>query len=232
MFREENRVHVVHGDDGWEESDEAWELGEEEMMIVGTVQQEEDCTWQDACSAWRRQDGEMTADVYQARVCQGMAELAATGQCKGADVSEESEEVSGPGGLLLEGEEQEYFLELLMRRASPERHAASLPMESKTTLGKSKKGKNKGKKACGKNPAGEAASKEVKEKKTINAANSSGKQPAPDTAGPRHCQQPGNQGQRIGGERPAETGASDEDERELRRGVFRTEDAGLFLRSL
>jgi hypothetical protein len=182
VFREENWVHVVHGDDGWEESDEAWELGEEEMMIVGTVQQEEDCTWQDACSAWRGQDGEMTADAHQARVCQGMAELATIGQCKGADVSEESEEVSGPGDLLLEGEEQEYFLELLMRRASPERPEASPPTESKATLGKSKKGKNKGKKTCGKNPAGKAAIKEVKEKKMINAANSSGKQPAPDIA--------------------------------------------------
>jgi hypothetical protein len=38
VFREENRVHVVHGGEEWEESDEAWELGEEEMMIVGTVQ--------------------------------------------------------------------------------------------------------------------------------------------------------------------------------------------------
>jgi hypothetical protein len=52
VFREENQVHIVHGDDGWEESEEAWELGEEEMMIVGTVQQEEDCSWQDACK-WR-----------------------------------------------------------------------------------------------------------------------------------------------------------------------------------
>jgi hypothetical protein len=30
------------------ESEEAWELGEEEMMIIGTVQQEDDCSWQDA----------------------------------------------------------------------------------------------------------------------------------------------------------------------------------------
>jgi hypothetical protein len=45
VFREENQVHVVHGDDDWEESEEAWELGEEEMMIVGTVQQEEDYSW-------------------------------------------------------------------------------------------------------------------------------------------------------------------------------------------
>ncbi len=41
VFREENQVHVVHREDEWEESEEAWELGEEEMMIVGTVQQED-----------------------------------------------------------------------------------------------------------------------------------------------------------------------------------------------
>jgi hypothetical protein len=103
VFREENRVHVVHGDDGWEESDEAWELGEEEMMIVGTVQQEDDYSWQGACSAWREQDEEMAAGVHQVRVCQEVTELAAVGQCKGVDIPGESKGVSEPGGLLLEG---------------------------------------------------------------------------------------------------------------------------------
>ncbi len=63
VFREENRVHVVHGDDGWEESDEAWELGEEEMMIVGTVQQEDDCSWQDACDSWMELDEEVAVEA-------------------------------------------------------------------------------------------------------------------------------------------------------------------------
>jgi hypothetical protein len=58
VFREENQVHVVHGDDGWEEWEEAWELGEEEMMIVGTVQQEDDCSWQHASKSWLEQDEE------------------------------------------------------------------------------------------------------------------------------------------------------------------------------
>ncbi len=111
-------------------------------MIVGTVQQEDDYSWQDACSAWREQDEEMAAGVHQVRVCQEVAELAAAGQCKEADIPEESEEVSGPGGLLQEGEEQEYFLELLMRRASPERPKASPSTENKAAPGKGKKGKN------------------------------------------------------------------------------------------
>jgi hypothetical protein len=182
VFREENRVHVVHGDDGWEESDEAWELGEEEMMIVGTVQQEDDYSWQDACSAWREQDEVVAAGVHQVRVCQEVVEQATVGQCKEADIPGESEEASEPGGLLLEGEEQEYFLELLMRRASPERPKASLSTENKAAPAKGKKGKNKGKEAHGKNLAGGAANKKTKEEKTTSLANSLGKQQAPNLA--------------------------------------------------
>ncbi len=62
MFREEKRVHVVQEDNGWEESDEAWELGEGEM-IVRTVQQEDECSWQAACDAWEVQEEEATAGV-------------------------------------------------------------------------------------------------------------------------------------------------------------------------
>ncbi len=71
VFREENQVHVVHGDDGWEESEEAWELGEEEMMIVGTVQQEDNCSWQDASKSWLEQDEEEEVGIYQVGTCQG-----------------------------------------------------------------------------------------------------------------------------------------------------------------
>jgi hypothetical protein len=74
VFREENQVHVVHGDDGWEESEEAWELGEEEMMIVGTVQQEDDCSWQGASKSWLEQDEEVAVGVYQVGTCQTVDE--------------------------------------------------------------------------------------------------------------------------------------------------------------
>jgi hypothetical protein len=131
VFREENQVHVVHRDDGWEESEEAWELGEEEIMIVGTVQQEEDCSWQDACKSWMEQDEEVAAGVYQVETCQGAAGAATgpgkeavkqltMGQCKKAGITEAKEKASKPDDLLLDGEEQEYFLELLMRKALPE----------------------------------------------------------------------------------------------------------------
>jgi hypothetical protein len=66
----------------------------------------------------------------------------------------------------LEGEEQEYFLELLMRRASPERPKASQPTkgrdnlkgEAATAKGKErKKNRKKEEKALGKSMAGEEA---------------------------------------------------------------------------
>ncbi len=44
MFREESQVHMVRPDEEWEESEEAWELIEDEMMIIGMVQQEDGCT--------------------------------------------------------------------------------------------------------------------------------------------------------------------------------------------
>jgi hypothetical protein len=182
VFREANRVHVVHGDDGWEESDEAWELGEEETMIVGTVQQEDDYSWQDACGAWMEQDEEVAAGVHQVSACQGVVEQAAAGQCKKADTSGEGEEASEPGGLLLEGEEQEYFLELLMRRASPERPKASLSIKGKTAPAKGKKNRSKGKKAHGKGLAERTANERMREERATSSAGGLEKQPAPDPA--------------------------------------------------
>jgi hypothetical protein len=82
VFREESRVHIVHGDDGWEESDEAWELGEEEAMIVGTVQQEAECSWQDSCNTWATQDESMEAGVHQVEADQETGSPAREGQCK------------------------------------------------------------------------------------------------------------------------------------------------------
>ncbi len=96
-------------------------------MIVGTVQQQDECSWQDACNAWIAQDEEAAVGVYQVRAEQEVSEPAAGGQCKGANTAENDERFLEVEDLLVEGEEQEYFLELLMRRASPERPKESLP---------------------------------------------------------------------------------------------------------
>ncbi len=181
VFREENRVHVVHGVDGWEESDEAWELGEEEMMIVGTVQQEDECSWQEVCNTWEAQDEEASAGVYQVRVNQEISEPVARGQCKKASTEEGGEQSLEVGDLLVEGEEQEYFLELLMRRASPERSEGP-PAKSGTCSIRDRRRKNEEKKARKKNLAKEAASGVAKEKEAVDLTSGKEKQVASNLA--------------------------------------------------
>jgi hypothetical protein len=158
VFREESHVHVVHGDEGWEESEEAWELVEEEMMIVGTVQQEDGCTWQDASKPWIEEDEEMVAESCHVGMCQGTggvameteeeaAEQPAVRQRKGAETVEAGWQVLGPDDLLLEGEEGEYFLELLMRKESPEKPKEDRPAEAtEDRKGKAASAKGKDKK--------------------------------------------------------------------------------------
>jgi hypothetical protein len=110
VFREESLIDVVHGDDGWEESEEAWELGEEEKMIVGTVQQEDDCSWQDASKSWLEQDVKEEVETYQVGTCQG-ADGTTLEAGKGAGQREEAGAekggwwAPGPEDLLIEGEE-------------------------------------------------------------------------------------------------------------------------------
>ncbi len=184
VFREENQVHVVHRDDGWEESDEAWELGEEEMMIVGTVKQEDNCNWQDACNSWAEQEEEVAAGVYQVRACQGASRQPSVGQCKRASVTEGDEESLETEGLVLEGEEQEYFLELLTRTVSPERAKVSRPTGSKddfkSEVVTKKKNKKKGRKAFGASKAKKEAGGQEKKEKAVNQASRLVKQTAPD----------------------------------------------------
>ncbi len=191
VFREENQVHVVHGGNGWEELDEAWELGEEEMMIVGTVQQEDDCSWQDACNSWMEQDKEVAAGVHQVKMCQEAVKQPTVGQCKKASATEGSEEDPELDGLLLEGEEQEYFLELLMRTASPERPKASRPTGDKDDLekgvaiakGKEKKrNRRKERKAPEKSKAEKEADEQEKKGGATNQASRLVRQAAPDLA--------------------------------------------------
>ncbi len=167
VFREESQVHVVHREDEWEESEEAWELGEEEMMIVGTVQQEDDCSWQDAIKSWLEQDDEEEAEVYQVGTCQGAdgASLETgrglgmhppASQHESVEVSKDGWQAPGPGDLLIEGEEGEYFLELLMRETplgepSPASSRADQPVKGKKnskdeTAPAESKGKKKSKK--------------------------------------------------------------------------------------
>jgi hypothetical protein len=164
VFREESHVHVVHGDEEWEDSEEAWELVEEEMMIVGTVQQEDNCTWQDASKPWIEEDEEMMVESCQVGTCQSASGMVtgregeATGQPglrqnERTEITEAGWQAPGPDDLLLEGEEGEYFLELLLRKESPKKPKEGRPAEatedqkSKTASARGKDKKKDRKKA-------------------------------------------------------------------------------------
>ncbi len=97
-------------------------------MIVGAVRQEDEDSWSDTCNAWAALDGEAEAGVYQV-------------EAEEAGPSEDDPEE----GLLVEGEEREYVLELLLRETSLEtqttdqsdRHgSASFKSKRKGSLGK------------------------------------------------------------------------------------------------
>ncbi len=99
-----------------------------------------------------------------------MNEQATVGQCKEADAAKKGETPPELEDLLVEGEEQEYFLELLMRRASPERPKESPPTRNKAASTKSKRGRNKGKKVHGKGSTGRMAEEGAKEEVAVNPA--------------------------------------------------------------
>ncbi len=116
-------------------------MGEAEAMIVGTIQQEDGYSWQDACDAWAAQDGEMEAGVHRVEVSETRED-----QCKKVTEARSSSEQPEGGGLLVEGEEQEYFLELLMRKVPPGQPANVLPPKVGANTLTGKKKRNLGKK--------------------------------------------------------------------------------------
>jgi hypothetical protein len=131
IFREEGRVHVLQEDDGWEESDGAWELEGAEGMIVGAVRQEGECSWPDTCKAWAALDEETEVGVHQVGVDEAEASR--------ADQEEEQPEAEG---LLIEGEEREYVLELLLRETSTETCASNHSTNARPATSKSKRKRN------------------------------------------------------------------------------------------
>jgi hypothetical protein len=115
-------------------------------MIVGAVCQEVEYSWQDACDTWAAQDGEMEVGVHQVG-----ASGVETGQ-REEDVREEVDEAnqgdeqSEAEGLLVEGEEREYVLELLMREVPPNLCASAHLAKAEFATLKGKRKRNLGKK--------------------------------------------------------------------------------------
>jgi hypothetical protein len=70
---EENRVHLVQEDGGWEEPEGNWEADEteeEEAMIVNTIQQVES-SWQETGNSWLELSEEEDGEVYCVGTCHG-----------------------------------------------------------------------------------------------------------------------------------------------------------------
>jgi hypothetical protein len=152
ILREEGRVHVLQEDDGWEESDGAWELEETEGMIVGAVRQENEGSWSDACDAWTALDEETEAGIHQVGVDEAET-----------NKDNQEDEQLGAEGLLIEGEEREYVLELLLRETSMETHVGNQPANAKPAIPKSKRKRNLGKRLHERaRMVGEAAAKTPK----------------------------------------------------------------------
>jgi hypothetical protein len=113
-------------------------------MIVGAVRQEEKYSWQDACEAWETQDEEMKASIHQVRadgVEVGQGEENVHGEISADEQSEAEAE-----GLLVEGEEREYILELLMREVPPSLKASVHTAKAELATLKGKRKRNVGKK--------------------------------------------------------------------------------------
>jgi hypothetical protein len=111
------------------------------------------------------------------------------GPVQEASIIEVDEKASELDGLLLEGEEQEYFIELLMREASPERPKASQPAknrdnpksEAASAKGKEKKrNRKKERKALKKNKAEERAGGQEEKEGAMEQTSGLERQTAPD----------------------------------------------------
>jgi hypothetical protein len=128
MYKEENQVHLVQGDNEWEESEGAWEIDEEEeAVIVGTIQQEEDSSWQEVSDLWMELEEGEVGGAFCVGTCQGVSNQApevGVGCSSEAQRPPEDEEDEGiieggwwssdQGELQVSEEEREYFIELLM----------------------------------------------------------------------------------------------------------------------
>jgi hypothetical protein len=114
-------------------------------MIVGTIQWEDVCSWQDASKSWLEQDEEEEDGTYHVGTCQGTSSLplgtrekqCSAVVCPPKEEDEDAETVEDswwtpePEDLQIKGEEKEYFFELLMRESAMREGVTEKP----TTVG-------------------------------------------------------------------------------------------------
>jgi hypothetical protein len=131
IHAEEGRVHLVQENEEWEMPGDEWTVDREgEAMIMGTIQQEDDSSWQEVDSSWMELDEKEGSEDYCVGTCQGAGKQTpeAGNRCPGGgpfspeeEKGEEDEEFVRDGWwtpdlreLQVKEEEKEYVIELLM----------------------------------------------------------------------------------------------------------------------
>jgi hypothetical protein len=112
----------------------------------------------------------MEASVHQVKADRETGSPAREDQCKEVCDTRDSIEPLEAGDLLVEGVEQEYLLELLMRRASPSQLTVDLPPKKKADSLKGSKNKGLGKKIRKKKLSRGTTSKEPRKEKAADPA--------------------------------------------------------------
>ncbi len=110
----------------------------------------------------------MEAGVHQVRADQGAGGPAGEDQCKKVCSAGDSSEPCEMGDLLVEGEEREYILELLMRKAVPDQLTENRPPKNEASTFKGQKSKSLVKKVRRKKSSGGAIGKEPRKEKTTD----------------------------------------------------------------
>ncbi len=117
-------------------------MEEAEGMIVGAVRRESECSWPDACDAWAALDEETEAGVHQVGVGEMETEQGGGDEREETSRVDQEDEQFETEGLLVEGEEREYVLELLMRETPLKMRASVHPANAKSATFKGKRKRN------------------------------------------------------------------------------------------
>ncbi len=120
----------------------------------------------------------MEAGVHQVKADQKTGSPAREDQCKKVCDGKDSVEPLEVGDLLVEGEEQEYFLELLMRKASPNQLTEDPPPKKESGT----PNKGLGKKIRGKKLSRGTTGREPRREKTTDAVGGGERQVASNFA--------------------------------------------------
>ncbi len=136
---------------------------------MGAVRQESEYSWPDACNAWAALDEETEVGVHQVEA----------GEIETSRADQEDEQVEAEG-LLIEGEEREYVLELLLREASREACVSDYPASARPAISKSKRKRNLEKKLYKRARVVEEAATRVPKKDGGIATGGEGRKQAPN----------------------------------------------------